>query len=247
MATAADVATKVLDGLRRTDTFAPNTDDYHALLLQFINQAMNEVQEAWDWQVLRKTVTVTGVASQAVYGLDSAADADIDIGPEGKIMYWNPGTGGGILETSVRSPGMQPQVWDTTTATAAFPLKEVSPEQMEYLHISDTNQTAERPGLFAIYRDNDDIFMKVHPTPTGIRTWQLRMLDPQVDIAKTDTMANITMQVPVRPVWMKALAYALVERGETEQAAFQADRSEYALQSSIALERTDIDDTGFAV
>lgn len=249
MATAAEVATKVLAGLRRSATFDPANNNYHLLILQFINQAMNEAQEAWDWQVLRKTITVTGVGSQSVYTLDTAGESDVDLGPEAKLLYEKTrggATSGETFESTIRMMGAQPQLWDTTVHPQ-FRLEEVAPEAMERLHQMDDNVEHEKPSKFTIYRDNDDMFMRVHPTPSGVRTWQGRFLDPQIDILSTDTFANIVMQVPIRPIWMKALWYALIERGEDRDLEVLLDQVNYALASFIALERSDEDDTGYPV
>ena len=246
MATGADVATKVLDGLRRSATFAPNTNEYHAFLLQLINAAMNETQEAWDWHALRKTATITGSAGTAAYDVDSGGAADIDLGPDARLM-WEKRLGGAYAdatETSVYVAGAQPQFFDTTD-TQEFRLDYVSPETMERLHIMDDDDQ-QKPTKFTYYSDADDLIVKVWPTPSSVRTWKARFIDPQADMAKTDTFASVTMQVPIRPIWMRALAWAYLDRGE-DNPAFTMESADYALQSAIARERSMDDDTGYPV
>ena len=69
MATTRVLMNKVLRGIRQFSLIigsstTSTTDDYLLMILQFVNEAKEEIEEAgWPWQALRKTVTVTIAAS----------------------------------------------------------------------------------------------------------------------------------------------------------------------------------------
>ena len=245
MAVTRDLLNKVLIGLRKPPIDSGTTvvtSGYHKLLLQSINNAKEEAEEAWDWQVLRSTVTVTGIASTATYTLLAANDADKDVSDESRLLYTRPYPYHN--ETSIYYDGSLPQVFDVTDA-AELRLQEVTPEEMERLHFTDNNETVATPHKFTIYRDTDNTFFKVWPLPTGIRTWKMRFVIPQAELADTDI--TTTLSLPARPVWMRALLYQNAERGEELGApnSTLGESADEALANAISRERTDADDTGY--
>lgn len=247
MATTRDLLNKVLIGLRKDEISSSTTavtDAFHKLVLQFVNVAKEEVEEAWDWLALRTTVTVTGVAATNTYSLVSGSVSDTTVPSNSRLLYTRPGPAGTLTESSVYYSGSAPQVFDTTD-TDEFRLKEVTIEEMERLHFQDNDEQATRPECFALYQNYLNIIFKVWPTPTGIRTWKLRFVKPQTELTAADITTVLT--VPARPIWQRALVYQTQERGEelgmpTASLAVQADTS---LASAIAREQTDADVTGY--
>jgi hypothetical protein len=206
-----------------------------------LSVAKTEVEEAWDWQALRTTATITGVASQSVYTCDTGGESDVDIRSDARLLYMRTSS---EHEVARKVHDSVPQVFDVTDADE-FRLTEVTPERMEMLHLTDADETIERPGTFTIYRDADDMFFRVHPTPTGVRTWKIRFLNPQADLDEDDL--TTVLSVPAASVWLRALLYANQERGE-EQGAPGSTLSRQvseALHGAIAKERTEEDDTSY--
>jgi hypothetical protein len=248
MAVTRDLLNKVLVGLRKDEIAAATTavtSTYHKLLLQLINTAKENIEDAWDWHTLKTTVTVTGVGGQAAYTLLAANEADVNVGERSRLLYQRRGQQSGwIPETSVYYTGNLPQVYDTTDS-AEFRLWEVTQEEMERLHFTDDDQTVSKPDRFALYRDEDNVFFKVWPTPTGIRTWKLRFVIPQAELTAADI--TTTLSLPAFPVWTRALTLANAERGEelgapTSVLGLSADD---ALHDAIARERTDEEATSY--
>jgi hypothetical protein len=126
-----DLINKVLVGLRQDQigsSQTTTTDSYELLILQFVNEAKEEVEESWDWRALRSTVTVTLAARS--YNLTIAGSADVDTTVRSRLLYEKGDSG---HASTNRTFGSQPMVFDTTTS-AEYRLAEVTPEQMERLH-----------------------------------------------------------------------------------------------------------------
>lgn len=220
------------------------TDPYQLLLIQYLNMAKDEAEASWDWHALRTTVTLTVSAGTSEYDLLASGPSDVDVGIKARLLYENPVWAG--METSKRSQGALPQVFDTTDASE-YRLTEVTPEEMERLHFTD-NDEQQQPTCFALWRDADNIKVKLFPVPEKSRTVKLRFVIPQAEVPSS-SMATYTLSIPENAVWPKALLMALEERGEdtgrpTSAVAMQADR---LLADAIAAERTDEDDTGVPV
>lgn len=71
MATALQLVNKVLRRLRE-DEVTTFTSSYTKLILDFVNEAKREVEEAWNWTFLRTTKTVTTSAGTRQYALTGA-------------------------------------------------------------------------------------------------------------------------------------------------------------------------------
>ena len=66
----------------REDEIVSITNDYDNLIVNFVNQAKEIVEDAWQWHILRQQITWTSVASQAAYDLTAttASTGDADVG-----------------------------------------------------------------------------------------------------------------------------------------------------------------------
>ena len=248
MATAQSLLNNVLRGLRRDVLDATSTtSSYHMLLLQYLNVAKDRIEEQWDWQVLRTTVTVTLSAGTSTYALTAAGPADVDVGPRSRLLYEKPviygGEEGGI-ETTDYVAGSLPQVFDVTDSNE-FRLDERSPEQIERLHFTDNDETG-TPSEFSLHNDASNMVLRVWPTPSATRTIKMRFVIPQAEIPST-AMTAYTLSIADRPIWLRALVMAAEERGEEASRPLAAiDRdAEDALYLAIERERGPQDNTGY--
>lgn len=213
MATTLTLLNKVLRGMRQfdyiiDDTDTSTTDDYVLMLLQFVNEAKEEIEDAgWPWQALRATITVTLAASQVDYTLTSAGDADTDTTDRSRLLYENVYSGG---EEFYAGNTSSPQVFDVTDSDE-YRLTEVTIEKMERWHFTDNDETTDRPTHFALYAQSGNLKMKVYPTPSETRTLKMRFYTPQAELSSTDI--TTTLSIPSRPVYLKALWKANQERG----------------------------------
>ena len=62
----------VLRRLREDAVVSTNSTDYSKLIGDFVNQAINECEHAYDWNKLRETITVTTAASTDTYDFHTA-------------------------------------------------------------------------------------------------------------------------------------------------------------------------------
>ena len=213
MSNTRDLLNKVLRGLRQFDliiTASSTTDTYILMLLQFVNEAKEEIEETgWAWQALRNTVTVTLAASTSVYTLTAAGDADVDTNDRSRLLYENVMTGMGRVEGFYNSNNSSPMVFDVTTGTEVR-LQERTQEYIERLHFTDNDETG-KPVYFTIYSSGASLVMRVWPTSDAIYTLKLRIFDPQDEL--TAGTLTTTLLIPFRPVWTRALFKANEERG----------------------------------
>ncbi|MHC4372131.1 MAG: phage adaptor protein [Planctomycetota bacterium] len=244
MASALTLLNKLLRGLRQ-DTLGSGTatDKYHLLLVQYLNEAKEEVEEAWEWQALRQTVTVTLAQGTAEYALTAAGAADVNTNDRSKLLY-EAGFHGSARESGSRGFGSLPCVWDVTDQ-GEYRLSEVNWERMEQLHFTDDDDQQD-PQYFAILNDGTNLKIKVWPLPADARTLKMRLYIPEAELADTD-LDTTTVTVNNRAVWTLALWKANAERGEeiAQPGGFAEMSYRKALSDGIAREQTFVDITSF--
>jgi len=249
MATTRVVMNKVLRGLRQfglvmASSVTSTTDDYLLLILQFVNEAKEEIEESgWPWQALRQTVTVTLATSQVQYDLLIASEADVDTNDRTRLLYENV-TNQGAVTGFYDSTHSKPMVFETSTSTE-YRLKEITQERMERLHFTDNDETGQ-PTHFAIWNDTDSIKMKVYPIPDAAYTLKMRMFIPQAELTST-ALESTSLTLPQRPVWTKALWKANQERGDELGAEGSTLHTAYldAHGAAVGKEQTTADSTVF--
>lgn len=213
--TTLQLLNKILRGLRQfsllIDSGATSiTDDYLLMLLQFLNEAKEEIEDAgWPWYALRQTVTVTLSASTVDYTLTTGGAADVNTTDRTRLLYETVSQYG-ASENFTCSASSQPQVFDVTTS-AEYRLREATIEQMERWHFTDSDDTG-KPEHFALYASGGALKMKVYPIPDQTYTLKMRFYIPQAELSDTDITTTLT--IPSRPVYLKALLKANQERGD---------------------------------
>jgi len=95
--TYLDLVNNVLRRLREDEVTTVNANVYSKMVGDFINDAKNFVQNAWDWSQLRSTLTITTAADDYTYSLTGSQDY-------GKILHL-------INDTSNLAMDYRPQSW----------------------------------------------------------------------------------------------------------------------------------------
>ena len=95
--TYLDLVNNVLRRLREDEVTTVNANVYSRMVGDFINDAKNMVQNAWDWSQLRSTLTITTAADDYTYSLTGSQDY-------GKILHL-------INDTSNLTMEYRPQSW----------------------------------------------------------------------------------------------------------------------------------------
>lgn len=68
MSTFLQTVNAVLTKLREPEV-SSITDDYTRLIARFVNEAKEEVEDAWNWTALRSTATVSAVSTATIYSV----------------------------------------------------------------------------------------------------------------------------------------------------------------------------------
>jgi hypothetical protein len=212
MATALQLVNKVLVELREA-TVADFSATYSIFVLQKLNQAKREVEDAYAWDALRTVLTFPTVSGTETYNLGTGGVA----------------SGGTTTERSylVKDKCGREMVYDTTSKT------QLTLAGVEY-HRS-LSQLAQMqnaaPGPFSLLRAGTGYTMRLYPKPNGVYTITSTWIIPQADFTTTATV----LSVPEAPVWLRAAAYCAAERGDGlgERAAALMASADVALSDAM--------------
>ena len=89
--TYLDLVNNTLRRLREDTVASVSDTDYSSLIGIFVNDAIRYVESAWDWSVLRTTVTVNTVAGTNLYSLS-------DFGVRSEILYVHDETNNRVIQ-----------------------------------------------------------------------------------------------------------------------------------------------------
>lgn len=215
--TALQIVNVVLQALRQpaVETF---DDDYTQLILQYVNQSKEDMEDAWEWGALQYELE-----------FDSTPNTyTIDIGQ---------GSGIGPVETNERSfvvrdvNGML-QMWDVGESSPRWRMTEVTRDQARNRRrVTLPNvQPLERPSQVAIYQVGNGLEILYAHRPLGVRSYIMSAFVPQEPFTAIDE----TLILPSRPVELRATALAIAERGEEigiSSATYEAQYQDYLAQS----------------
>jgi hypothetical protein len=213
--TALQLVNSVLTRLRE-DTVSNFSDDYTALILEFVNEVHREVQSKHQWEALKKDIQFSTVASQQRYILSGTTDD----------VYGDVISGGDTITTDsslvfLNDPYTGKQkaaAWgftaDSVTNGTGYPLVWVPKEQGQSLRYREQTSSQNRPERFYTYvsRENDTDMNSLYfldvPSETVrvLMTWYV----PRADLEDTTDVVVI----PHMPIILGAFAKALDERGE---------------------------------
>lgn len=201
------------------------TDVYQLMLLEFLNEFKEEVEEAHQWRALcsyNLPVTITS-------GTNSALIANTN---ERSRLIRVPDTNSGQFV---------PLVFDVTVAAYPIPLIEMDLSEIRYRIAQDAtaNQTTQ-PSYFAIDSDpsTGEQVLVVWPQPNTTRSCTVSMLVPQATLIASDTDTNIL--VPTTAIQRGLLWYAREERGEEigPSGMFTEQRWSNLLDAEISRDRS---------
>lgn len=207
-----DITNKVLRRLRETEVASVADTTYARLIADFVCHAHQEVMDAYDWTSLRHVVEADVAASQSTYLLGTTVTDGGDVYDADRVTNY-----GSILLYDTCD---EPQAWifDGPSATQGQRLIEVAGEDLEALINQDTSQSAETPSHFALHQTEDEegFTLTLWPKPSATRFVKLRFWTPEpfIDIAANGTGEDTLINIPWRPVFFRAYALALNERGE---------------------------------
>jgi hypothetical protein len=187
--TYLEIVNKVLTKLREDSVTSVTYNDYSALIGEFVNDAKKEVENAWDWAVLRTGVTFNSSIGTRTYSLASSTNDD------SRLIY---------------DENDRPMAFDVTSATP-IQLYEYNEDRIDREFILQyPTQTQEQPCAFSLTQLGTGFQVNFLETPSAVRNYKFYFIVPQEELSA----GSDVLSIPWRPVRDLALMYALDERGE---------------------------------
>lgn len=206
---------EVLKRLREAQVGTVDYSDYSSLISSFVNDAKREVENSWNWEVLKTQYTVTPNGSDSSFDITGLDD------PEARLAY---------------DDCKKPMVYDVK-ADDEFQLNQYSYDRYIRRWLTDPDGLAsnDKPNWFAVNKDPDGQWVAYFDgVPASDRSYRLYFYTPQDELVSTST----DILVPWRPVVHLALLYALDERGEEigEPGSKAWRRYDKSLSDAIAMD-----------
>lgn len=207
--TYLQLVNKVLVRLRESEASSVSQNSYSAHVGELINQTKREVEDAWNWVLLRDTIQVTTEAGTFRYTL----------------------TGAGNRFRVLKDRFGNPSVFNDTADLAMSPL----PSRTMTQYYNGGNVISDSPIHYDFNGSTGgDPNVDVWPQPNSIENLNFDLIIPQVELSDD---ADI-LTVPEWPVILGAYAKALAERGEDGGFMFAEAENNYqkALSDAVALD-----------
>ena len=173
----------VLRKLREREVSAVSLTPYSRMIGDYVNEAKEIVEKAYQWKRLRENISFATVSDQQDYALNVRDRARLYRDPMGTAMVLDITSGG---------------VW----------LSEDTLESLNESALYD-NQDNQAPSVYAEVPTADGLTLSLYPKPDGVYTVKARVYNPQGELVADDD----ALSVPSEPVWRRAVALALTERG----------------------------------
>ena len=193
------------------------TETYELLVGSFINDIKEQIEDAHDWRALRQTVS-TSITANAQSATISEANE------RSRVVRINQQDAGQLV----------PLVFDITDSSNPERLMEIDLSELLYMDTMNPNDR-QNPCYFALDNSSGNVLdLYVYPRPSGARTIQSTLVIPQAELDRDSLTTEI--KIPIRPLIVGAVWYALEERGEELGAngLFNEQRFLDALNSAIA-------------
>lgn len=212
--TYLEVVNKVLKKLREDQVTSVDYNDYSALIGEFVNDAKKEVENAWNWEILKTSDTFTGNGTDRAFTLTNI------VADDARLAY---------------DECNRPLVFDTT-ANDEMQLHEVGNDAIirRFYIDSDSQLTLDKPCDFSVSYNGSNWVITFEGYPASGRTYRAFFYQPQDELEDD----NDNLSVPWRPVYHLALLFSLDERGEEigEPGSKAWKRFDTSLADSIALD-----------
>jgi len=216
--TVLNVVNKVLTRLRESKASALADSDYALLVLDLVNDAKREVEDAFNWSSIKDTISLQMTAGQTTV---SVAD-------------------GGSKETTERT-----RIVQVYNLTEDCYLRQRTREHIRVL--ANENNDQGNPDFFAIngVDSNQRLSLEIWRPPEATNTMEITVYNPQEDFTSGDEDELIL--APWRPIYLRALQLAIRERGDDSGLSSPEAFAEYmtALNDAIAYEQRAMYDNTF--
>lgn len=216
---------KVLIKLREDETLSVDDTSYTRLIGQFVNEAKDEVEAAWNWASLRQTINITATADTRIYGLSVTTASQL---------------------IRVAECPRLPMAFAITSDTPIHNHLQMQQQPIDYIVreqlISNFQLTEPNPTTFGLEGVNGNWSAQFIAAPTDLTNgagWRFFFKVPQDELSGDSD----GMLAPWRPVVALATMYALNERGEEigEPGNIAEQKYKNALSYAISMEALEND------
>jgi hypothetical protein len=177
MATALTLVNAVLRRLREPQVTG-FSNAYAALILDFVNETMTEVENAWRWTMLRQTLTITTSAGVQTYAL----------------------TGSG---QQFQFQDRDSRMFNSTAKGYIYPMPGDVIE--EYKWVVDT--TPGIPSNYSVSgQSGDDAQIQFWPVPDGAYTIKVPVFIPDAELVNTNDVVNVPQNPIILGAWARAIS-----------------------------------------
>ena len=218
MATFLSMVNEVLMRLREDTVATVNQTAYSKMICLYINDAKKQVEEAWDWDALTASITITLVP--------------------GTTRYTVPGSGTRMKNVSVNniSNGFK------------HPVRLVGYGQLLNREQLNSTVVVAPPMWFAWYgNDGTDSIVAVYPSPSSTFTLAFNMNVPQENLVNDDDILLVPYEPVIAGAFARALVERGEDGGLSSSEAYGLYKGILADRIAIEQTRSEEYDTWEAV
>jgi len=171
-----ELVNSVMIRLREREVSGVTENAYSKLIGQFVNDAKRQVEDAWNWNALRETLTVTTAADSYIYELETT-------GSRFRVLNVVNDTSNFFMERRT-----------STWLDDAF-LNAASPQTGKPLYY----------GFNGISADGDTL-VNVYPIPDGVYTLRFNVVNPQAALSTNNDELSVPSEPVILGAVARAVA-----------------------------------------
>jgi hypothetical protein len=207
MATFLDCVNGVLRRLRQTEAASVTDTDYVKLVSDFVNEAKREVEDAWNWSVLRTTKTISTANGTQNYEIPGT-------NPRSRLLsIYIPS----LKRDLVQATQYQMHEWTNLQGTTTG--------DPQYFSVG--NSTA-ATGVLTI-----DLW----PVPTSVLTVKVDCVVPQADLSASTDVVYVPSELVIQGAYLRAINERGEDGGRLSDQQADLYRKAVASYISIEAER----------
>jgi hypothetical protein len=207
MATALTLVNGVLRRLRENQVTGFSAP-YTALILDFVNETKQEVEDAWRWTAMRQTISIDTVPGTQLYTLTGAGQ---------RFQFQD----------------RLKRMFNSTSADEIFPLGGSEIEQYKWM----ASQTNALPSYYRmIGTDGTDMKFELFPIPDAVYTLKIPVCVPSLDFVLPEDTTNAPSLPIILGSWARAISERGEDQGfkTTDQYVLYQNALSYAIGLDVA-------------
>ena len=223
-----DLVNNILRRLREDEVGTVSENHYSKLVGAFVNDAKKAIEDAWQWQSLQETVTVTTEAGVASYDLEDYVTDTFNNTISDRARLWidiDSGYPVVLCTTSDKEKTLPVVEFSNYIVTRTSEINDSQTDEPTEVYFTN-NATADE--------SKSSIRVNFYPVPDGIYTYKIYLCNVQAEV----TADNTDIRVPAQPVIQLAYLYCLYERGEEvgEMLNLTTAKADEALANAVSFD-----------